>query len=291
MRLKIIGSVGLKGKNNQDDVRVISALLNVWLRSKKKKVLPISIKVSESLSSAILSFQQDELKLKKPDGRVDPNGRSWKGLISTLKETRTKVAISKPKVGWLTFDAEGQEGGIYHSRILHVPSAFSGLTIGRGFDMKERKQAAVASSLSSCGIESSYAVKVSKGARKSGQDAFNFIIKEDLLDWEISAPAQLKLFEIVYKEQETEVKRICNLKAVIKEYGTVDWDKLDQKIKDVLVDLKYRGDYKPSTRKFLQVHVAKNDLESFSKAICDQSKWKSVPNDRFQRRVAFLKGK
>ena len=40
--------------------------------------------------------------------------------------------------GLLTYKAMGMEGGDFHSRKLHVPSDRSGLTIGRGYDMKEK---------------------------------------------------------------------------------------------------------------------------------------------------------
>lgn len=38
----------------------------------------------------------------------------------------------------MTFDQEGLEnpGKKYHSRVPHVPSSSSGVTIGRGYDMK-----------------------------------------------------------------------------------------------------------------------------------------------------------
>src|SRR5690606_34158303 len=47
--------------------------------------------------------------------------------------------------GQVTFDAEGNDipGNAYFSRVLHWPGGASGVTIGRGYDMKERTQAAV----------------------------------------------------------------------------------------------------------------------------------------------------
>jgi len=45
-----------------------------------------------------------------------------------------------PMEGGLTFDAEGQERrGRYFSRVAHVPGPWSGVTIGRGYDLKYRK--------------------------------------------------------------------------------------------------------------------------------------------------------
>jgi len=44
--------------------------------------------------------------------------------------------IPVPARGRLTFDAEGQEGGPWHSRHFHVPGATSGLIIGRSYDLR-----------------------------------------------------------------------------------------------------------------------------------------------------------
>ena len=43
--------------------------------------------------------------------------------------------MQEPKEGKVTFNSEGTEGGFFHSRKLHVPTASSGLTLGRGYDM------------------------------------------------------------------------------------------------------------------------------------------------------------
>jgi hypothetical protein len=42
-----------------------------------------------------------------------------------------------PSTGLLTWGAEGTEGGRFHSRVLQFPPGASGLTLGRGYDMKE----------------------------------------------------------------------------------------------------------------------------------------------------------
>ena len=290
MRLSLTGPVGIGSENNVDNVRIISALLYVWLRSLGKSILAIKSSSDDALTNSISDFQKDVVKLPKQDGRVDPNGRTWQHLLSTLKATRTTVAITKPAKGGLTFDAEGLEGSFLHSRILHVPTHASGLTLGRGYDMKDRKQADVTAELVAAGISSEIAGKISLGARKKGLNAFKFISEQDLLDFEITAAVQLKLFETVYKRYEKDVLRLCNKADTAKRYGIVSWDILHYKIKDVLVDLHYRGDYGPSCREVLQDHVVDNDLKKFTEVIVNQSNWLSVPADRFLRRKNYLNG-
>jgi hypothetical protein len=75
---------------------------------------------------------------------------------------------------------------------------------------------------------------------------------------------------------------------VEKLYGECDWDKLDSTIKQVAVDLKFRGDYTGSTRKFVQKPIADNDFDAFKKVLVDESNWSKVPKDRFRRRKEFI---
>ena len=51
----------------------------------------------------------------------------------------------KPTRGIVTYDSEGVEspGSLFHSRVLHVPSNTSGVTIGRGYDMKLKDRAKI----------------------------------------------------------------------------------------------------------------------------------------------------
>jgi hypothetical protein len=60
-------------------------------------------------------------------------------------------------------------------------------------------------------------------------------------------------------------------------YGKCDWDKLHAAIQELIVDLKYRGDYTPTSREVIQPPIVANDLEGLAKAMADRSNWKSVP--------------
>lgn len=67
------------------------------------------------------------------------------------------------------------------------------------------------------------------------------------------------------------VKRIFKSQENVKDFGKVDWDKLNQYIRDLVVDLKFRGDYTSSSRKFIQQSIADNDLDEFKKS-CERIK-------------------
>ena len=61
-------------------------------------------------------------------------------------------ALDLPETGRVTWDSEGSEGGRFHSRRPHVPSDSSGVTIGRGYDMKSRPRSAVLTDLLRAGV-------------------------------------------------------------------------------------------------------------------------------------------
>ncbi len=201
------------------------------------------------------------------------------------------MGVIAPKLGKVTFESEGAEKGPYHSRILHVPSPTSGLTIGRGYDMKFKGKLEIKQDLMVAGVKLAEAEQLSKASGLFGQSAKAFIKSQKLEKYEISLPQQLKLFEITYKKEEAETKRLCTKADVTAKYGTCNWQVLDPAMKQILVDLKFRGDYTGRIRQVLQKHIVANDTKAFLSVISDRTAWlqQRVPSDRFQRRVTFLK--
>jgi len=206
----------------------------------------------------------------------------------TNKNTAASEKAVKHRVGQLTFDAEGTEGGPYHSRTLHVPRNTSGLTIGRGYDCKEKSPPKIAEDLIQAGLNPSDAQRLSMSSGLFGDEARAFIDAHQLRDFEISVEVQDRLFSLIYAELTADVKRICAKPDCVAAYGSVDWPNLIQAMKDVLVDLRYRGDYTPASRKLIQAYIANNDIHGFSRILCDKSFWPTVPTDRFERRKQHL---
>ena len=198
--------------------------------------------------------------------------------------------VLKPSRGLVTFESEGveQPGSKFHSRVFHVPTASSGLTIGRGYDMKEKDKAKIVADLTSAGVAAADAKKISAAAGLSGNAARNFIAANGLSGYSISQETQVKLFEISYADEEAVVKRICAKDDCVAKYGKVDWDKVHPAIRDIIVDLKFRGDYRSDTRGFLQKLIVNNDLAGLKKAMANRANWTGVPDDRFKRRNEFL---
>lgn len=194
-------------------------------------------------------------------------------------------AITYTGRGQVTFNSEGQEGGRYYSRYFHVPSNSSGLTIGRGYDMKEKNAATIKADLISIGIDEAQAAKISKAAGLHGYNAKKFIVDNDLDGFSITPTQQESLFKKSYDGAVKDVRRISDKDDVVKAYGSTNFETLHPAIQDILVDLRYRGDYTGATRKTIQPAVVKNDLKAFREAVANL---KGVPDDRMKRRLEFL---
>ncbi|MFK5949485.1 MAG: hypothetical protein QM500_12035 [Methylococcales bacterium] len=141
------------------------------------------------------------------------------------------MSALQPLVGKVTFESEGAEGGPYHSRKLHVPSLTSGLTIGRGYDMKTKSALKINQDLISAGLAKNDVALLSKASGLFGATAKAFIVTHKLRAFEITQQAQVKLFSISYKEEEAETIRLCTKLDVEAKYGKCNWMTLNSTIK------------------------------------------------------------
>ncbi|MFT4975492.1 MAG: LysM repeat protein, partial [Myxococcota bacterium] len=188
--------------------------------------------------------------------------------------------------GQLTFDAEGTEGGTYHTRTAHWPGGNSGVTIGRGYDMGYRDYDEVYATLVGAGVSASDASALAQGAGLQGTSAQDFISSRSLP--EISMKAQKTLFDEVYAVYIGYVVEISDRSDVVAKYGQVNWETLSPWILDLVVDMRYRGDYTVDTREVVQPYMVSNDVSGLSGVMNDRSLWLSVPEDRYNRRAAWM---
>jgi len=79
----ITASVGNKGKNNIQDVKVVQALLNQHKLAGFPALLKVDGKSGPKTVERIEAFQKNVLKMAKPDGLVDVNGKTFKRLLTT----------------------------------------------------------------------------------------------------------------------------------------------------------------------------------------------------------------
>ena len=112
---------------------------------------------------------------------------SFWGISGLYIYIYTYIPLDHLKVshGQITFDAEGNDNpkSRYFSRKAHVPSSSSGITLGRGYDLKEKTEAKVYKDLVDSGISEATAKKFSKGAGLSGQGAKDYVKVEYLVNF------------------------------------------------------------------------------------------------------------
>lgn len=197
-------------------------------------------------------------------------------------------AIAAPRRGALTWSQEGTEGGKFHSRKLHVPSDSSGATIGRGYDMKNRTAAQVQIELMAASVDKDTASKLSQCAGKKGEDARKYIKDNGLDKLEITAEAQMVLFENEYAKLSAETKRLCTKADVTQKYGKCDWESMDPALKELVIDMRYRGDYTPAARAKIQQALVTQDYAILLTLFSSKSNWPDVPKERFNARKALV---
>lgn len=102
---------------------------------------------------------------------------------------------------------EGQKGVSNH---LHHPSAASGVTIGPGYDMKDRSQAEVAGVLQRIGVSKDAADKAAQGAGLSGAPAEAFVkANKHVLD--LSDQQQANILTRIIGHYESMVKKAITI--------------------------------------------------------------------------------
>ena len=169
----------------------------MYARTVSTAVLDITGKSGSKLELAVAEFQKNYMKSVSPDSKVDANGGTFKKLIAVLDGIFKSVAITNPTYGVVTWCAEGAEGGRYHSRKLHVPSSVSGLTIGRGYDMKTKSVSVISKDLTAAGVNVKSVAIIKSAAGIFGEAASQFIIDKDLLDFQVTAEAQKNYLKLV----------------------------------------------------------------------------------------------
>lgn len=195
--------------------------------------------------------------------------------------------------GQVTFDAEGNDISTspYYSRVIIWPgTALSGVTLGRGYDMGGRTEAGVSADLVAAGLAKDKADEFAKGAGKKGDDAKKFVTDNKETLGEITQEVQKKLFENTYPTYVTSAKDNYDKWTKGDDgnalAGKVEWDSLDQAIRDILVDFVYQGFTKGPNP---MVKGMKNDYDELIKYIEDTPALKQYEVGR--KRVDYLKAR
>ncbi len=87
-------SVGRGGINQAADVKLIQRLLNKYSIPRVSVPLEVDGKAGTKTYKRIELFQRAILKMKKPDGRIDPNGKTFKKLTETKPGAKSAASLS-----------------------------------------------------------------------------------------------------------------------------------------------------------------------------------------------------
>lgn len=169
----------------------------------------------------------------------------------------------------LTFKAEGG----YLPTVLrpHWPGGVSGVTIGPGYDMGHRSAASIKADLKAANVPDADVDKLAESAGLTGSAAGDWVDGDGKDVAKLTNEMSMAIFNYVYP---TYVERT---KGIVKDWGG-DWDTYPQPMKEVLVDLTYRGDLAKKHKPHLSPSVTSGDYRAFRAAISDHTYWQDNTN-------------
>ncbi|WP_312632909.1 peptidoglycan-binding protein [Pseudescherichia sp.] len=248
------GSIGIFGTNTPEEVRALQNLMiNAGYNHINGNHLHSSGRCDPETEAAIIWYQR--LLNMSPSGVVHPQQIWFYSMFNKAISPRWRPRDTGPlhvREGQITFDAEGKDyltavepfrqpkNTRLFSRILHWPEQASGVTLGRGYDMKARSSGEIMTHLRQAGIEEYKAVICSKGAGLVGNEAHNFVRGYGPLVGEITHLQQIRLFEISYQAKKDYARGFYQrISKTIPDAPT--WENIDLKIRDVVIDIFYQS--------------------------------------------------
>jgi hypothetical protein len=187
-----------------------------------------------------------------------------------------------------TWDVERNPKSAEASRIPTVPTDSSGVTLGRGYDMKERSAKQIEKELKTAGVDLALAEKYGGAAGKTGEGARKWI-KDNKPLAAITEDQEKALFRGEYQRQTDSAVAFLTDPDRGYVHDGDDW-KLEINFKDLkaeilafLVDLKFRGDLNASSWKYIKPAVVANDLAELRPLVANQSDHKKHFFDNYNR--------
>ena len=245
------GSIGIFGINIPEEVTTLQKMMiSAGYNHINGHHLRATRKCDPETNSAIIWYQR--LLNMSPSGLVHPQQTWFFSMFSKAMAPHWRPRDIGPlhvRMGQITFDAEGvdyltavepfrqPENMPHFSRILYWPGKNSGVTLGRGYDMKKRSPGHILTELRQAGIEEYKAVICSKASGLVERRATTSFVKAyGPLVGKITHLQQVRLFEIAYREKLEFAKGVYSRqsKSVV---NPISWSTLDSRIKEVLLIL------------------------------------------------------
>jgi hypothetical protein len=221
--------------------------------------------------------------------------RQFPTRIDTPQCKAASLAHSQPSAfGSDTFKAEvGKEGTKYFSRVIHWPTGrASGVTLGPGYDMGQRSAKSIVRDLTRAGVAPRDALFFSHSAGLQGAAAQAFVARHRDRSPTISIEAQQRIFsEVIRPAIIADIQRILAKPDTIRAYGALSWNALPPAARELLFDLRYRGDYTPATRRLLHPALLSGDFQRVAQIMQDRAMWRGfgVPEGRIDTRIRIAR--
>ena len=88
---------------------------------------------------------------------------------------------------------------------------------------------------------------------------------------------------------ELSLKKLFRYHILVKRFGKLDWNKLNRAIKEIVIDLKFKGEFMPPARRLILPSIVGNRLVEFTKHMGNRTLWQHVPKERFELRAKYLR--
>ncbi|EJG0601344.1 peptidoglycan-binding protein [Cronobacter sakazakii] len=254
---RLTGSVGFCGTNNPDEVKTLQKLIaDAGYSQTTGRYITVNGRCDLQTQEAIYWYQR--LLNMKPSGLIHPVDYWFMHALHEATTPRWRPRhVAGPLIvrqGQTTFDSEGVDyitavapfrqpkHLLQFSRILHHPRFESGVTLGRGFDMKKRSAGEIIATLRHADIEEYKAVICSKAAYLTGREAEMFVQFYGPLVGEITHQQQIRLFEIAYQEKVIYAKGVYDRHARhLNIPNALPWSRIDTVIRDTFIDTIFQG--------------------------------------------------
>lgn len=231
-------------------------------------------------------------KLNFSGGFGSNNILQFKPLIGNVQTNNYFKAPTQIgfKPGSLTFSLEGSSDpkSNYFTGVIHHPTMGSGITWGKGYDMKNRTAFEIKKDFLAIGLPSEVATNISKAAGLSGESARKFLGSNKEVLPTLTQEQQQGLFDRIYPTYIDRAKYLATKDDVTKKYGATDWDNLTPSIREVVTDMTYQGVYTPAVRTKIQSAVAANDKEQLA-GILENWEGTGYIANRMKDRAQFLR--
>jgi len=196
-KISIGQSVGRNGVNNRSDVLTIQQLINANLPIPLRPIV-VDGRCGPATITAIEEIQRRNLRMIRPDGKVEPNGATFRFLTGApaapQAESKNATAwrISQSGIRFI-YTEEAYRGDTPGcSNHLYWPGGASGVTLGAGYDMKERSASSIQQDMLAIGLDAETAKKIAAGAGLKDQKAESFADDNfDLVDLTVDQETRL----------------------------------------------------------------------------------------------------